>query len=342
MEQIVANPYQVGGMIRDSAKFVGRQREIREILGCVANLGSLSVIGERRIGKSSLLRQIVKTGRQRLSDPAATHEFFYLNMQPIESAEEFYRCACEEIAGAAAQPGDADQERVYTKYDLKIAIADRKVVLCLDEFEQAIDADFGAEFFHVLRDLAQSNHLALVVATQLPLSQIYQQHEELTSGFPNIFVQLRLGELTPDEARELVAMPRNGFRFNEEEIENILKIAGNHPYWLNCACAKAYEARRAGKTDFGEIKSGLNEVRKLYQSTVGPDFELPTIQSSSTGKWHSGRRDPNAPLRQALILILIALAIGGFSALASNLLGMILAFILLAASLLLVLLQAFK
>ena len=45
MPSIVANPYQVGGMIRDRKQFIGRERESAEILSRVATMQSVSVVG---------------------------------------------------------------------------------------------------------------------------------------------------------------------------------------------------------------------------------------------------------------------------------------------------------
>ncbi|MGH8569342.1 MAG: hypothetical protein ACREXU_15365, partial [Gammaproteobacteria bacterium] len=53
-------------------------------------------------------------------------------------------------------------------------------------------------------------------------------------------------------------------------------------------------------------------------------------------------KDPNAPLRLSLILTLISLAIGGFSALSANPPGLFLALLVLGISLVLLLIQAVK
>ncbi|MGH9751528.1 MAG: ATP-binding protein, partial [Blastocatellia bacterium] len=87
MEKIAANPFQAGGRLRDPKHFVGRDGELRQILSRVANMDNVSVVGPRRIGKSSLLHHIVATGQQRLNQ---SYQFYYLDLQPLDSAEEFY------------------------------------------------------------------------------------------------------------------------------------------------------------------------------------------------------------------------------------------------------------
>lgn len=52
---ILYNPFTNRGMITKENEFVGREREISDILARIRNGNSVSVVGERRIGKSSLL-----------------------------------------------------------------------------------------------------------------------------------------------------------------------------------------------------------------------------------------------------------------------------------------------
>jgi hypothetical protein len=100
MRKIVANPYQTGGRLRDPRHFVGRESELRQILSRVANMDSVSVVGPRRIGKSSLLHHIVANGRQWLN---GSYHFHYLDMEPLGSAEDFYNHACEAIVEKSGQ-----------------------------------------------------------------------------------------------------------------------------------------------------------------------------------------------------------------------------------------------
>ncbi len=50
-----ANPFFHRRPIRDPAYFFGRQRETRLLLDMVGNAQSVSVLGQRRIGKTSFL-----------------------------------------------------------------------------------------------------------------------------------------------------------------------------------------------------------------------------------------------------------------------------------------------
>lgn len=253
------NPYSNRGRILESAKFYGRQRELREVFNRLATMQSVSIIGQRRIGKSSFLNRIANPKPDELT---ASFTIRYLDLQRVFSATEFYERACRELK----------REQGESHLDLEEAIEGKKVIFCLDEFEQAYEQDFGSEFFNALRSLAQTGNLALVTATQTPLNElhdIFLQSQDVTSKFHNIFDRLELGEFTPAEAKEMVETPRNGRRFNDDEVGLILKLGKTHPHWLNIACALVYEAKRNKSFDPKEVERQFNEeLGVLHTSTV--------------------------------------------------------------------------
>lgn len=298
--KVTANPFQTGGMIRHEDKFFGREAELRQIFSRLASMQSVSIVGERRMGKSSLLWRITEIGKERLGD---SFEIFYLDLERIFSAEEFYEQACKLLK----------REEGSTHAGLAEAISKRQVIFCLDEFEQTDEENFDTDFFKSLRSLAQTGELALVVATQHPLSQLYQRHGNQTSPFQNIFTQLTLGDFTPDEARQMVSKPYNGYSFNSDEINFLLGIANNHPYWLNVASAKLFDAKQlGGKVDFDSIKQQITEERKTAAASAakGADkptqpFSAPTVPPIKTG--FVAPESKPAPQSNLVILGLVAL-----------------------------------
>ncbi len=258
------NPYAERGTVRDAERFFGRTRELDEILSRLATMQSISVVGERRIGKSSLLYHIAQTGTARLG---TAFTFCYLDLQGVLSAEEFYERACELLDTAGS-----------THRDLERAIRGKKIVLCLDEFEQTTaNPEFGTDFFNVLRSFAQTGELALVIATQRTLSDLYRVEAIPTSPFSNIFTLLRLGPLTDAEARELVTRPAEqvGQSFTEPEVDFILGVAGTHPYRLNIASTLLYEAKLSGRVDF-------TQVRWRFEEEVGDGQPVRARQTAPT------------------------------------------------------------
>ncbi len=62
------NPFTNRAMIKTEEEFAGRRQEVAQILNYVKKGTSVSVVGERRIGKSSLVYHLVLAGNRRLGD----------------------------------------------------------------------------------------------------------------------------------------------------------------------------------------------------------------------------------------------------------------------------------
>lgn len=275
------NPYRQRGMIREpDDEFFGRSRELREAFTLLKTMQSVSVVGERRIGKSSFLHRLATPRNGELDRSFTLH---YLDLQRVFSAQEFYTRACRKL----------DRETGDSHLELEEAIQNRKVIFCLDEFEQAYERDFGGEFFNALRSLAQTGNLALVVATQTPLNELHAkflQDADVTSKFHNIFTVLRLGEFTPEEARQMVTAPRGNHRFSDNEAKVILDFGGTHPYKLNLACSIFFDAKQGGQLPAGKVSDEVrNHLREQFDAELNASSTAfsngatpPNYQSQST------------------------------------------------------------
>jgi AAA+ ATPase superfamily predicted ATPase len=230
--QRAANPFVQQTMIRNPEQFVGRRAELDQILNLLKMMQGISLVGERRIGKSSLLYHIFLTGQARLGEETT---IAYTDFPDVKDEKSFYQCLCRQLGLA----GDKFS-------DLEDAVRDRRVVFCFDEFERVMRTPaFSREFFDTLRSLAQSDHLALLIATEHPLSELSLTKQIATSPFFNIFRQIEVGLFTPEEALEFI---RDGFgeanvEITENEIERLLRLAGRFPFFLQLACYCLFEVR---------------------------------------------------------------------------------------------------
>jgi len=211
------NPFTERGVIKDPKRFFGRKRELKQIFERLAAMQSVSIVGERRTGKSSLLEIIAATGSDRLGNDS---EFHYIDLERVESTEDFVARALDALAAEG-----------QTLRDLERAIEQRKAILCLDEFEQS--GDFSKDFFGALRSLASTGHLALVVASQSKLADLASEGIT-TSPFFNIFTTLHLGDLTEEESGELLnglGQPA-GREFSPDEVRAAYRETGGNPWRL--------------------------------------------------------------------------------------------------------------
>ena len=260
------NPFTYGNPISNPARFFGRQREVEQVFSRLGNLEfeSSSVVGERRMGKTSLLNYIADPSvRQKYGFDRPGDVFLYVDLQLVDRATTPARLwqrllrqlgrACQDEAVRTAlealrEPDDIDN---FALADLFDTIDDRelRVVLLLDEFENITENEsFDEHFFYGLRSLAIHHNLALVTSSRRELIDLCHSEAIRSSPFFNIFAHIPLPLLTEQEARALIADSLAGtpVRFDEAEIVDILDLAGCHPLFLQVAGYFLFEAHERG------------------------------------------------------------------------------------------------
>ncbi len=151
------NPFIIGSMIQNPAEFVGRAAELQFLLTRLRSLQSCSVVGERRIGKSSLLYHLHQTGAARLSEEMGEAGFRFVYVELADAAAQTVVDFLRTVLDAVQCPADGIKDdnkpsRNLTAFDQAIkarAEAGERLVLCLDEFEALFEnpVEFNDAFF---------------------------------------------------------------------------------------------------------------------------------------------------------------------------------------------------
>ena len=287
-----SNPFYERGMIRDPQRFFGRKRELQQIFERLAAMQSVSIVGERRIGKSSLLAMIAAAGPDRLGQD---YEFYYIDLQRVESTADFLARGLEALKVKDGQ----------TFRDFEKALEDRKVVLCLDEFEQA--GDYSAEFFNVLRSLASTGHLALVTASQKKLADLASEGAT-TSPFFNIFTTLPLGPMDQSEAADLLTgLARPGQRdFSPAQITAAYKATQGNPWKLQLFGYYLYQTG-------GDVGQATALYQAELDNNLRPRASVAVKAEAVPNVVHTG----SAAVPVSGVLLVIAAVIGFLSVLAN-------------------------
>ncbi len=260
------NPFFSRQRIIDPACFYGRQRELEALYSAIATHQSRSVVGERKLGKSSLLTAIAQPATmERFGlDPARTLHL-YIDLEGMASArrEDFWVEMLDRLV-AVLPPGDLrDQgERLLGGGELRFTVLRRllrrvrdaglDLVLALDEFEGlARNPGITPDFYGELRSLAGEMGVVYLTASKRGLYDLtYHDSATLSSPFFNIFSEMLLGLMPNDEARGLLAalsQEGQGAGFCEEEVDLGLELAGPHPFFLQIAGFHLYETPGRGR-----------------------------------------------------------------------------------------------
>lgn len=259
---MIVNPFTYGNPISDAARFAGRQREVEQIFSRLRNVEfeSSSVVGERRIGKTSLLYYLADVNVRR-AHGLGPEEFIFVYVDlalldatttPARLWQYLFGQIIPHLSAADAEPLRAALREQATLDNFTLAqVFDhldarrRHVILLLDEFENVTrNKNFTPDFFYSLRSLAIHHRLALITSSRRELIELTHSEEIRSSPFFNIFANINVRLLTGDDARALIEnmLRESAVRFTPTEIENVLRAAGTHPFFLQTACHFIFQA----------------------------------------------------------------------------------------------------
>ncbi|MBI4199166.1 MAG: ATP-binding protein [Chloroflexi bacterium] len=307
----VSNPFAYGSPVSSPGRFFGRRAEVDQVFSRLRNpeFESTSVVGPRRMGKTSLLQHITHPDvvRQNGLDPD-THLMLYVDLQMVDPTVTPTRLYQHILRRMSAQVQDPEAKArlrevsgfdAIDTYDLADAfdVVDQRglrIVLLMDEFEHVgTNANFGPEFYYGLRSLAIHHNLALVTASQNDLVDLSRSDAVRSSPFFNIFATMHLQPFSPAEIQELLRVYLAGSEvgFGEEEVRYIWNAAGGIPFLLQMAASKVFKAHQVVQ----------DEARRLQ--AVEADFETEAYPHLRA-YW-----DEAAPEEMALLALLALLEV---------------------------------
>lgn len=259
------NPFTFGNPIKEPGRFVGRQAEIRQIVNRLLSSAheSTSIIGERRIGKTSLLNYIAEPNVA--AGLGLTPDKFclvYVDFQGLTdiTPQRFWqrvfkkmsRSICDESLIPAIEKLSA--QSAFDLFDLEDLFEDSMsrgltIVLLMDEFEYVTEnPNFKSDFFGGLRSLAIHHGVALVPATRRELVDLCHSEEIKGSPFFNIFANVVLRPFSRSEVDELLDSytKDNEFSLTLQGKDFLWQLAGGYPFFTQMAGHFLLEGRTQG------------------------------------------------------------------------------------------------
>jgi archaellum biogenesis ATPase FlaH len=273
--------------VQINSRFIGRRQQIEWIGEHASRSEHVSLVGERRMGKSSLLWQLYLERRTLM--PGCLVAYVDMQGYACHTQRGFLTVALRALLADLDDPaifgcvlaeqsiGDLNEEEAVDLTGFKNALralADceaqpLRAVLLIDEFEAMLQYrdEFSDTFFGALRNLTSHGRMAFVVAshrslTELPIAQT-------KSSFPNIFAQCPLGCFTPKEAHELVSQPSDR-PLDGHEMSLALRLGRNYPHLLQLACSEIYRAKSQTPPDLARVE---REFPRLVANTRPPREE---------------------------------------------------------------------
>jgi len=252
------NPYVAGPPVLDPGLFVGRDDLVDRVLATVPN-NSLLLLGERRIGKTSMLHQLG------LQLPLLDHPRFCFVPVPIDLqgvAEDAFFATVAEAVGETIGDDHMSAARAVDGYDSRELVRDFRRVLPTIECDDGKQAKLVLLFDEIdelngyshrtnqrLRSLFMRGFADQLVAVAAGVG-IARQWDHEGSPWYNFFEELEVGPIESSAARRLVTEPLGGvIAVDPEAVDRLLEEAGGRPYVLQkLALATVQRVHEAGRS----------------------------------------------------------------------------------------------
>ncbi len=286
----MTNPYVSRGPVRAPEMFYGRTHELEEIVAFLKGNQSISVVGPRKIGKTSLLFNLTRPAVRARLELGPEFVICYLDCEVLGGSnhEEIFGQFAAEIAttleeqGLPAEPAldavvEAPNRMALERAVRKLNQRGLRVILMLDEFERlSTNANLDVNFFNALRSAAGRYQLAFVTASAQPLIQLtYSSRSQdiLSSPFFNIFAPLFLSLLPENEALALIQEPSRqaGINFTAPTQDFLYALAGGHPLALQVACFHAFNI--FSENPQAELKEIQLEIEQRTNQEMAAHYE---------------------------------------------------------------------
>lgn len=218
------NPFDQILAIRESGRFIGRNAELTRLRNLLQG-GSVALLGEPKIGKSSLLWRLIESWQGEILGP--------FDFQEIEDQDDFYNCLAEKL-GILESGWRPIREK----------LKQRRTLLVLDELDAAPERGLKGECLGQFRAICNHNlDFKMVAASRNPLKAVFPDSGRGSPPF-NFLQPLTLGEMRENEARELLRHPwmPAALSFDSATVDAILQLAKFHPFKLQRAAFHCYHA----------------------------------------------------------------------------------------------------
>lgn len=307
VRQSLRNPYLNRVMIKRPEDFFGRHQETKRVFARLNTTppGSISIVGDRRIGKSSLLNMVYsrRAREEHLQSPERMIMVFLdLQQEKGMSLPSFIRLlrgmVQVELRGRATVSDCGDDLEGIKQMVERLDQAGLHLAILLDEFETVTtNPSFDLEFFSFLRYLANHFNVAYLTSSARDLQILCHTKEISDSPFFNIFSTMRLGVFRRTDAEDLIRVPSERVgRPLAPYTEKIISLAGLFPFYLQMACCHTLEyldeVSDEVEPDLGEIGRRFYEEAKLHYRYIWGAMD--SLERSTIVRLARGRGIPDS------------------------------------------------
>ena len=229
-------PYVVGEGVGDANKFIGRTvllHQLRSRWRQPQGKPATVLIGQRRIGKTSLLKQIVRQG---LSDTNLIP--ILLDITSVTGDYDFLTLLTRKMAEAINTPAPIlNSTSPYASFktfllDLKPRLHQRRFLVMLDEADRIPARQLGDQLPEFLRALMQGEDfpLLLLFCGTYALARMGRDYHSILFNTAQVYY---VSYLTQAESAQLLTQPAEGIlQYDPLALSNAYELTRGHPLVL--------------------------------------------------------------------------------------------------------------
>ena len=224
------NPFlPLTGAVDEAEQFFDCDRTLNRIFEVLNSGSNVALIGDRNLGKSSLLREVARQAQGRLTPP---RQPIFINLVMLFSEDEFYEELCAKVSIAEDTRGNK----------LNRALRDQRLLLILDEVERIVQDEFSRRVRDQLRGLSEGKDapLRLVLAARDSLETLFPDSYDdgMVSPLHGICWEEPIKPWSAESMRQFIAtrLAPTPVRFSENEIADLIATSGGRPKDLMQHC----------------------------------------------------------------------------------------------------------
>lgn len=285
------SPYETSQWVT-GGRFFGRKGDLKKIH---SRLSNFMIFGIRRIGKTSLLREIER--QLDVEDPPteSARRHVYIECSTLETSDDFYR----EIAAKFDVPlklflsRKTQSLRAATKMFDYLASEQRgQITFLLDEFDRLLQyTQHDLDFCTVLRQASQNKRARFIMTgfREMRRAMCEREHPFYNFGEPLYLEALERGDIA-----DMITIPCDALRIKlngrEEIISRIFRETAGQPLFV-----QFYGRTLLEQLDRSESNViSINNLQSVYDDTAFRDIVLTTFISNSV------------PLERAIVFAMVS------------------------------------
>lgn len=285
----ILNPYIAGAPVVETSMFFGRQDIFNWIERSLAGkyVDHILVLhGQRRVGKTSVLKQIPNF----LPDKYI-QVFFDLQGRTNTTLERFLWWLAREIIRALQQQCDirlqppvrssfeADPDYLILEFlpGLRPLLGDQVLLLTFDEFDTLdnpeIQETFAKPLINYLRRLMELEGLSFIFSIGSSGNKLENMQASYTAFFKSALYR-KISFLSKDDCYHLITEPVKGVLvYDSKAVEMIYEITSGHPYFTQLVCHELFsQCQKSGAWTISpsNVEAILDDV--IERGTVNLKF----------------------------------------------------------------------